>query len=38
MTGYQSSLTYLQEKKYFVHVELGDDATYVIQGVGSISF
>jgi len=38
MMGYQNALTYLIEKKSSVHVELGDDATYVIQGVGSTSF
>jgi hypothetical protein len=38
MTGYLSALTELTEKKSFVHVELGDDATYAIQGVGSTSF
>lgn len=38
MTGYQSALTNLTEKKSSVHVELGDDATYAIQGVGSTSF
>ena len=38
MTGYRSTLTYLIEKKSSMHVELGDDATYAIQGVGSTSF
>lgn len=38
MTGYRSTLTDLTEKKSFVHVELGDDATYAIQGVRSTSF
>ena len=38
MTGYRSALRDLTEKKSFVHVELGDDATYAIQGVGSTSF
>ena len=28
MTGYWSAITYLTEKKSFVHVEMGDDATY----------
>jgi hypothetical protein len=38
MTGYRSALTNLIEKKSPVLVELGDDATYAIQGVGSTSF
>ena len=38
MIGYRSALTDLTEKKSSVHVELGDDGTYVIQGVGSTSF
>lgn len=38
MTGYRSALTNLKEKKFSVQVELGDDATYEIKGVGSASF
>lgn len=38
MIGYQSALINLTEKNPFVHVELRDDATYAIQGVGSTSF
>ena len=38
MTGYRSSLTYLTEKKSFVEVEMGDQTTNSIQGVGSTSF
>ena len=38
MTGYKSALTNLKEKKFFVEVELGDNATYEIKGVGSASF
>jgi hypothetical protein len=38
MTSYRSALIDLTERKSYVHVELGDDATYAIQGVGSTSF
>jgi hypothetical protein len=38
MTGYRSALSNLKEKKFLVQVELGDDAIYEIQGVGSTSF
>ena len=38
MTGYRSALTNLTEKKSSIEVELGDDATYSIQGIRSTSF
>ena len=38
MIGYRSALIDLTKKKHFMHVELGDDATYAIKGVGSTSF
>lgn len=38
MTGYISALPYLKGKNSPMKVELGDDATYDIQGVGSTSF
>ena len=38
MTEYQSALTYLSKKKSSVEVEMGDEATYSIQGIGSTSF
>ena len=38
MNGYINSLVELKGKKSSMKVELGDDATYNIQGVGSTSF
>ena len=38
MIGYRSALTNLTGKKSFVEVEMGDEATYSIQGIGSTSF
>ena len=38
MTGYQSALTDLTKKKISVEVEMGDEVTYSIQGIGSTSF
>ena len=38
VTSYQNALIDLIEKKSYVHVELGDDDIYAIQGVRSTSF
>ena len=38
MTGYHSALTDLTEDKSSVEVEMGDENTYTIQGIGSTSF
>ena len=38
MTGYRSALTYLTEQKSSVEVEMGDETTYSIRGIGSTSF
>ena len=38
MTGYKSTLTDFWKKPFTVQVELGNDASYEIKGVGSTSF
>ena len=38
MMGYQNALIDLTKRKSSIHAKIGDDATYVIQGVGSTSF
>jgi len=38
MTGFKQALSDYQDKKFNVKVELGDDGTYAIKGVGSTSF
>ena len=38
MTGHKIFFKDLQEGGEGIHVELGDDARYQVQGVGSISF
>ena len=37
MTGYREHLTDLVEKESHLHVVLGDDARYIVKGVGSTS-
>ena len=38
MTGFHEALTSYMKKKFVNQVELGDDTTYKIEGVGSVSF
>jgi hypothetical protein len=38
MTGFKQNLVNYRDKKFNVKVELGDDGTYAIKGVGSTSF
>jgi hypothetical protein len=38
MTGYREHLTYLVEKESHLHGVLGDNARYIVKGVGSSSF
>ena len=38
MMGYHCALTDLMEHKSFVEVEMGDETSYSIQGIGSTSF
>lgn len=38
MTSYWSTLTNLSERDSSIHVELADDARYVVKGIGSTSF
>jgi hypothetical protein len=38
MTGYREHLTDLVEKESRLHVVLGDNARYIVKGVGSSSF
>ena len=38
MTGFREALTSYRKKKFANQVELGDDTTYKIEGVGSVSF
>ena len=38
MTGYRCALIDLTEQKSSVEVEMGDETTYSIQGIGSTSF
>jgi hypothetical protein len=38
MNGFKQNLVNYQDKKFNVKVELGDDGTYAIKGVGSTSF
>ena len=37
MMGYRSALTDLTEQKSSIEVEMGDETTYSIQGIGSTS-
>ena len=37
MTGYRGALTNYRKKKFTTQVEVGDDSTYKIEGVGSTS-
>ena len=37
MTGFHEALTSYRKKKFTTQVELGDDTTYKIEGVGSTS-
>ena len=37
MTGNRGALTSYKKKKFITQVELGDDSTYKIEGVGSTS-
>ena len=37
MTGFREALTSYKKKKFTTQVELGDDTTYKIEGVGSTS-
>ena len=38
MIGFRKALADYKDKKFNVKVELGDDSTYAIKGVGSTSF
>ena len=38
MSGYKGALSNLKEKQFACKLELGDNSTYLIQGVGSTSF
>ena len=38
MMGYHSALTDLMEQKSSIEIEMGDETTYPIQGIGSTSF
>jgi hypothetical protein len=38
MTGFKQNLLNYRDKKFDVKVELGDDGTYAIKGLGSASF
>ena len=38
MTGFREALTSYRKKKFANQVELGDDTTHKIEGVGSVSF
>jgi hypothetical protein len=38
MTGFKKNLVNYQDKKFNMKVELGDDGTYAIKGIGSASF
>jgi len=38
MTSYKDIISYYKRKSFAEHVELGDDRSYMIDGVGSISF
>ena len=38
MSGYNNSISNIKEKKFSYMVELGDNSTYSIQGVGSTLF
>jgi hypothetical protein len=38
MTGFKQNLVNYRDKKFNVKVELGDDDTYAIKGIGSTSF
>ena len=38
MTGHKRFFRDLQESGSGIHVELGDDARYQVQGVGTVSF
>jgi hypothetical protein len=38
MTGFKQNLVKYRDKKFNVKVELGDDGTYSIKGIGSTSF
>ena len=37
MTGFREALTNYRKKKFTTRVELGDDTTHAIEGVGSAS-
>ena len=37
MTGHREALTNYRKNNFTTQVELGDDATYTIEGVGSTS-
>ena len=38
MSGYKSTISNLKDKNFTCMVELGDNSTYSIQGIGSASF
>ena len=38
MTGFKDSITNVKKKRFHTKVELGDNGTYAIDGIGSTSF
>jgi len=38
MLGYKGTISNIKEKQFACMVELGDNSTYSIQGIGSTSF
>jgi hypothetical protein len=38
MTGFKDSITNVKKKRFHTKVELGDNGTYAIEGIGSTSF
>jgi hypothetical protein len=38
MTGNKGVLANFKEKKFFAQLELGDNASYAIEGIGKASF